>query len=321
MARRVRRAGPAVQTALAVLLLAAAPRPGAAWSANGHRTVALIAQDRLSPQARKAVAALLGPQADLEGVAACADVIRRSADDCAGIPLAAEPRSEPWHFVDIPISDSPSSPDDYCPNGACVTAQARAEMKTLEDPGASAADKRLALIMLVHFVGDMHQPLHCAEELEAGVSDRGGNLKRVTFDGDKSGKLNLHSLWDHVIEPTDSFDPVELSRRLESDLQGKDVSSWLEGDVISRAAMESFQIAKTQIYPAYHAPGGSSIDAAYQSRMQPVAFERLEMAGVRLAALIEQALAAQPSVAAASRFSKEKQERLRKTLATQPRPW
>ncbi len=283
---------------LASAVLAFFPRPAAAWSANGHRAVALIAAARLSDAAKQAVTAILGPGVTLDAIAPCADDIRgRSGFDCAGLPLAAEPQSEPWHFIDVPVNASPAGAADleaFCPNGACVVDQIRAAMKTLSDPAASQAQKQVALMFLVHFVGDEHQPLHCANEVVAGVNDRGGNLKAVTFAG---AQINLHSLWDHQIQPSDANDPAATSARLAAALQGQDVSSWLAGDFVAAAAFESFTLAKTVVYPAYYASDPKSLGADYQAKMTPIVDQRLERAGVRLAALLESALVPAPPAA------------------------
>src|SRR5258708_6831296 len=143
---------------LAAVLLPPLPHAAFAWSANGHRTVARIAQDRLTPAALQGVNAILGGAITLEDLAPCADDIRRGQGfNCAGLILNAEPQSQPWHFVDIPISDSPSGTSPYCPGGACVVGQIKADVKTLQDPSAAKADKQIALLFLVHFVGAEHQ--------------------------------------------------------------------------------------------------------------------------------------------------------------------
>jgi hypothetical protein len=284
---------------LASAALVVAPRPAAAWSANGHRAVALIAAARLSDAAKQAVAAILGPGVALDAIAPCADDIRgRSGFDCAGLQLVAEPQSEPWHFVDAPISATPASGADleaFCPNGACVIDQIRAAVKTLQDPSSTQAQKQVALMFLVHFAGDEHQPLHCSNEIVAGVNDRGGNLKAVTFQG---ANINLHALWDHQIQPSDVNDPVATSARLLAALQGQDVSSWVAGDFVADAAFESFTLAKTVVYPAYYASDPKSLGADYQAKMTPIVDQRLERAGVRLAALLESALVGMPPAAA-----------------------
>jgi hypothetical protein len=283
---------------LLVVALAVAPRCAFAWSANGHKTVALIAESRLSDAAKQGVAAILGPTATLDAIAPCADDIRgKTGYDCAGITLNDDPQSEPWHFVDAPISDSPgdgAALEAYCPNQACVIDQVNKNVAVLKAGGAQA-DMQVALMFLVHFVGDEHQPLHCSNEIVGGVNDRGGNLKSVNFNGTS---LNLHALWDHQIQSGDVNDPAQTSQRLIADLQGKDVSGWTSGDFVSQAAFESFTIAKQTVYPAFYAQDAKTLGATYQAQMQPIVDERLERAGVRLAALLESALG--PATARAS---------------------
>ncbi|MBI5631252.1 MAG: hypothetical protein HY921_10265 [Elusimicrobia bacterium] len=296
------------------------PQALLAWSPNGHRAVALLAQERLAPAVSRAVRDLLGPDRTLAQIAPCPDYIRDNRGaKCAGLILEPAPQSRPWHFIDIPVADSPKSAADlakYCARGGCAPYQIREEMEILGDPRAARSEKQIALMYLVHFVADMHQPLHCATEIVDGADDHGGNLKPVTWEsagpyGERSGTmettsllrgdedesaggLNLHSLWDRIIQPADSSDPAALSRILEDRLQGRDTSPWISGDFVSAAALESFAISKAAIYPAYHAPGGSRIGLEYRQRMEAVALERLAMAGVRLAALLEIAFQGAP---------------------------
>lgn len=288
--------------ALAVVLSVLPPR-ALAWSAHGHEAVGAVAQKLLSPDARRAVSQILGAGVTLDQIAPCADDIRHGnrGFNCAGLWLNAEPESQPWHFINVPNTASPSAPsglERFCPGGNCVVDQIRAEVEQLKSAD-KASDKQVALMFLVHFVGDVHQPLHCATGLYNGSDDRGGNSEPVSWGGGAAsfGKLTLHSLWDHIIQPSDSFDPKALADELASSLPG-DASSWTSGDFVGQAALESFQIAKDQIYPAYDRTSGR-VDSSYVAQMQPIAKRRIQMAGVRLAALIESALAGGNSVASA----------------------
>jgi len=336
---------------LAALAFIFAPPPAAAWSENGHRTVGQIAQDLLQQQAQAgdaqsqaaltAIQGLLGSNFSLSALAPCADSVREldeetgnkratgSTFSCGGLTLSVDPATEPWHFVNVPItaSDTPDSIAAQCGNDACVVAQIQDDMKTLQDPSAAQADKQKALMFLVHFVGDEHQPLHCATEIVDGRDDRGGNEKNVKFN---NLTLNMHALWDHLIQKTDNVnDPAALSQQLEASLPS-DTSAWTSGDFVTQAALESFSIAQQTIYPAYYsASSGESLKASvrkpnvasrtsaqvdevgakgpsvalpsdYQSKMQPIVYQRLQMAGVRLAALLKQAFSPAPSLAVPS---------------------
>jgi hypothetical protein len=303
--------------ALAVALFC--PGSAGAWSANGHSTVGQIAQDLLErgaqqgdPDSRTAIGgiqALLGAGFSLAALAPCADQIRAvdeetgaartegSVVSCGGLQLTVDPKSEPWHFVNIPITApaSAASVSASCANN-CVVSQIKSNLQLIQNQATAVADKKVALMFLVHFVGDVHQPLHCATEIENGVSDRGGNSKNVKLD---NTTLNLHALWDHEINETDATNnPASLSKTLEGSLPA-DTSAWTQGDFVTQAAIESFGKAQSVIYPSYHQAAAKSavplFAAPYQEQMQPIVQQRLQMAGVRLAALLKQAFAAAPA--------------------------
>ena len=86
------------------------------------------------------------------------------------------------------------------------------------------------------------------------------------------------------------MDADALARSLEGSISDQDAAAW-SGANLQDMALEGYQIAQTQIYPDYHAPGGSVVTQTYEDQMRPVAYLRLQKAGVRLAALLEKALA------------------------------
>lgn len=273
-----------------------------AWSRVGHQTIALIAEHRLSTGALAGVHAILGPGIGLADIAACADNIKRRPIRCAGaFDVSANPSSRKWHYINIPIKDSPNAATimDYCrihgKSRPCIIDQVETALQVFKDPAASRIDKQLALMNVVHFVGDIHTPLHNAFATDAnGRGDGGGNGAEVWYMQSPRAKrpTNLHHVWDNMLE-SDSVlkktGAAAYANRLEANLHAKDVAKWQESS-LAEAASESFLIAKTLIYPAYHARDGKRPGKDYQERMQPVAFEQVEKAGVRLAALLESAL-------------------------------
>jgi len=154
-------------------LLVALVCPGfsQAWGPVGHETVAYIAQDRLSPSTLKKVQAIIGREDDLASVANWADQIRLS-----------QPETAPWHFIDLPIRQDIQTGDvqNFCPNNDCVINQIQISKGVLTDDTKSQSEKFRALRFIVHFVGDLHQPLHSADD-----GDRGGNDKLVRFQKKK----------------------------------------------------------------------------------------------------------------------------------------
>lgn len=279
--------------------------PAAAWGPEGHAVIALIAQSRISPATQRALSSLIG-QTTLDQFASCADQLRdgKAPFVCPGIgQLSPDRTTSAWHFINIPVSDDPSASNlaPYCTRTAsqfnrtdsnkdCVVGQIGSQLKTLSDASAAAPARRMALMFLVHFVGDAHQPLHCAERnLPDGRSDYGGNEEAVTLNG---SAMKLHYVWDDLIETrsqAQDTDVKALARRLIHDIAGRDVRGWIGGNMAADAAMESFSIAKNTIYPAYDADGGV-MSQDYQAKMQPIVYQRLEMAGVRLGAMLDQAL-------------------------------
>src|SRR4051812_5054881 len=149
-----------------------------AWGSEGHEVVAQIGETSLSPNTRSQVKELLGTQASsLADVANWADQVRPS-----------RPETAPWHYVDIPVESSGYDAQRDCRNDDCVVAQITLKVMQIGDLSLLPAVRLEALKWVVHLVGDVHQPLHCADN-----GDRGGNEIAVTFEGHRK---KLHSIWD-----------------------------------------------------------------------------------------------------------------------------
>jgi len=288
------------------LVLAAFPVAARAWGTLGHRTVAILAERRLSPNAARQVESILGPGVSLADIAKCADDIKRKPIRCASFTLRADHRSSGWHFIDIPITATPTAATlrQYCRSHGrddqCSVEQIKQQLKTLENPSATLSEKQLALMFVVHLVGDLHQPLHNATD-----GDAGGNAKLVRFMATPHARkpTNLHHIWDDMLmkdSVAKRTRPQALAAALERDMAGKDTAAWTKGNVIDGAALESFSIAKTRIYRAFALEGGANLGRDYQAEMQPIAFEQVEKAGVRLAFLLNQVWPAAPSAQAVS---------------------
>ena len=147
-----------------------------AWGQNGHRIVGRIAENHLTPEARQAVAELIGPES-LAQVSTWADEIKSDR---------ARRHANPWHYINVEAGETFENAAKN-PNGDIIESLARFE-QVLRDSGSSRQAKAEALKFIVHFVGDIHQPLH------AGYGkDRGGNDIKVRWFG---GPSNLHAVWD-----------------------------------------------------------------------------------------------------------------------------
>lgn len=266
---------------LAVTLSSHVP-PVFAWGNAGHIIVGDIAEHYLSPSTHEQVKALLAADgsASLGAVATWADEIKSD-----------RPNTKPWHYVDIPVCGQ-ADPNTYCPNGQCVTEQIKRFAHVLGNHNASQSERIEALKFLTHLVGDIHQPLHAADN-----HDYGGNDIHVSFLGQGGGTLNLHAIWDTDMIEQFSSDPGDEANILVKTISAQDVKIWSAGTVDNWAA-ESHQLAINVAYGKL--PGGFAcgkpepenveIGRKYYRQAKPVIEKQLKRAGVRLAFLLNQTL-------------------------------
>lgn len=251
----------------AALAVLAAGLPALGWGPEGHSLVARIAYEQLKPAARERVAAILAPGQTLASVASWADEVRRS-----------RPESAPWHYIDIPIDKPHLDMARDCPKGDCVISKIADLRKTLQDEATSAGQRREALMFLVHFVGDMHQPLHCSDH-----QDRGGNSVRVQFF---DRQTNLHSVWDSGLlgrlPKEDELFPV-LSRESE-----RHAGKWAKGSVEDWAE-QAHKAAQKVVYgklPKVADGTPVPLSESYERLADPLVKVQIEKAGARLAAVL-----------------------------------
>lgn len=252
------------------------PQTAFAWGREGHEIIGYIAEKHLTAQAKAGVRALLGAGAHLSDhdVADWADEIRNHRHDTAS-----------WHFVDIPIEAARYDPARDCRRGKCVVERIEHFASALADKHASNHDRAEALKFLVHFVGDVHQPLHCAERNH----DRGGNACEVVFLGQRA---NLHHVWDdelvYRISGSNRFSArsaADLGARITS----QQTKEWAQGD-LRQWAEESHRLARDFAYAGVPASAGEhALGRPYLDRCAPVVREQLQKAAIRLAALLNKA--------------------------------
>jgi hypothetical protein len=252
---------------LVALCLAVACLPAFGWGPEGHSLVARIAETQLTPAARARIQQILGPDRTMTSIASWADEVRPSRRETAR-----------WHFVDIPITTSHFDPERDCAKGDCVISQVSRLRGVLRDPAATADERREALQLLIHFVGDMHQPLHSSNN-----NDKGGNTVRVRL-GDRD--TNLHSLWDSGLlgrlAPENDLFPA-LSQEA-----AKKRKKWAKG-TITEWSEQAHKAGRKVVYGKLPKAGDGQpivIDAKYQAESAGVLREQIERAGVRLAWLL-----------------------------------
>jgi hypothetical protein len=270
-----------VATALIALAIAMSPRavaPVSAWGAVGHRVVARIAWALMTPAARTQAATLLdGDQDAFVAAGTWADEVR-----------STRPETYNWHFVDIPVDQPRYDAKRDCPStekGDCVIAEiARAQIELVET-GRAIPLKGEALKFLIHFVGDLHQPLHAIDN-----HDRGGNdVKVAALRGDEGRATNLHSAWDTGLINLSTETEAARAERLLADLQARPPAASLD---VVKWAEESHDVGVNVVYryPSFSLTGPAAdpiaLDEAYRKEATSTIDGRLAVAGARLAALV-----------------------------------
>jgi hypothetical protein len=296
-----------------------------AWGCKGHQTIAFIAEKTLTPEAKKFVEKLLrenpidpqltpfcGPQLDLLVAASTwPDDIRRQRTNTG-----------PWHYINIPRGAANHDLQEYCGDRGCVTQAIAGQLATLKDKSAEPSRRAEALRFIVHFVGDLHMPLHASNN-----NDLGGNCVPVNyFNAQPTGhnnsfSPNLHSIWDTAIleRDTPGMDAAQLAYHLEERFAAK-MESWRKTGIhVEDWAWESHNLAESVVYGelqpritvetpivmktcsdannigarmlALHVSVGES----YQSKAVPIVQERLAQAGIRLAMILNDTAASASS--------------------------
>lgn len=263
---------PAFAATLTVALATSLAAPDAhAWGELGHRIVGHLAEARLTPAARAEVARLLAGEAEptLAGVSTWADRLRDA-------PPADDPelgrRTSTWHYVNLAEDGCRYDAARDCPDGNCVVGAIERQVATLRDRTQPAEARLRALKFVVHFVGDVHQPLH------AGFAhDKGGNDFQVQFRGEGS---NLHRVWDSGLLRAAGHEEHDLVAKLRADATRVALATpaaWAEASC--RVAVQD------GFYPAKR-----TLDDAYTRTWMPTVDAQLGAAGWRLADVLNDAL-------------------------------
>ncbi len=317
------RAGAHLALLGAVLVMLSSPRPAGAWGCEGHQAVAMIAEKHMNARAlERANKLLLGVPIDPALDRYCSsqglDLMADSstwADDLRKV----RPETAPWHFIDIPRGAPRSALAKSCEaSTGCLTSALQQQIELLRDDGQSPQVRADALRFIIHFVGDLHQPLHCVTN-----NDLGGNCVPVNFFGhppvEKNPQYetyspNLHAIWDSgIIERLKGMESVaDWANSLDDQFSAR-VSAWeKEGINVENWAWESHELADSVVYAKLPVAipvenptptRGCSDDHHVSTRMlalheqvsqeyvdavAPTLKEQIARAGVRLAMILNQ---------------------------------
>lgn len=260
-----------------VLALCAAS-PARAWSERGHRLVATLAERQLSPAALAQVRELLHgePEPSLAGVAVWADAMREQPDYAWTAPL---------HYVHLRDRGCRYDGGRDCAAGNCIVAAIERYARQLADRRRPLAQRREALKFLVHFVADVHQPLHSGYR-----PDKGGNEFQISLRrrGRAPQGTSLHGIWDYFLLAETGESLEAHAARLQAEGAIDAGGPFVPMEAVRWAEASCRLTGSEAFYP--RRPGRLSDD--YLPRFRPLAERRVREAAAELALLLEGALAA-----------------------------
>jgi hypothetical protein len=272
--------------------------PAYAWGDLGHEVVGLIANNYLDPAVRTKVNAILAGDTTHLTANTMIDSEATWADKFRDSSSARHTQTAQWHFVDIEIT-APNlttacfgrpalAAGTLASNGPakdCVVDKIEEFQEELLNSATSATERREALQFVLHFVGDIHQPLHSSDDHDAG-----GNDKTVTAPGIASN--SLHHYWDTEFVNLLGSSESAIAQSLITNITAAQRAQWSAGTA-DDWAMESFTIAENHTYGLLPTPTSTnhySLPASYVTDAKTVVATQLSKAGVRLAFVLNNAL-------------------------------
>lgn len=235
------------------------------WGVTGHRSIAKIAENHLSAKAKIAVKDILGDE-EFPLVSTFADEIRYDSKFSS---------TGKWHYVNLPLGLNYDDFVNYVKedNSLNVYKALMFNIKNLQSTTSTPEEKAFALKMVIHLVGDLHQPMHVSQ-----AEDLGGNKIKLKFQGKET---NLHSLWDSGLIEYNGFTFTEMATALDNVSAAK-VKEWQSDDVF-KWLYESYQIS-SQLYT--EVKDGQELDYTYYPIHAEIYKLRVQQAGIRLAGLL-----------------------------------
>ncbi len=257
---KVARLAPWIAVCMLVGLLGAPTAK--AWGCKGHQTVALVAEKHLTPEARQMVQKLLGENAiDPKLKRWCGNTTSDLMVDASTWPddVRNERKNGPWHYIDIPRGKHKGDLAEYCGAEGCVTRAIEEQRAILKDKSADPVKRAEAIRYLIHFVGDLHQPLHAITN-----ADNGGNCVPVKYfrhepllnalhPEREDYSPNLHQIWDTEIVERDMeiSNPLRYADELDEKYRAESVAWEAAGIHVDNWARESHERAETAVYDAF----------------------------------------------------------------------
>lgn len=283
-----------------VILLLWLPSPALAWGEYAHRVTARMALAGVQPATRAEIARLLKaapavgtpdcPIATLEDAAVWPDCVRSRHNDRFGY-------SAPWHYQNNSICAAGFDAQAGCADGNCVSGAIPRMARQLGNRRLPAAQRLQALAFLVHFIGDLHQPLHSAD-----AGDKGGNDVRASYGAKAPDRMNLHRIWDTEMTEHALTEPPAIGAALgPAQRKAARTAPRSLADKVAIWSREAFEVARRVTYGRLPGgprctPGGEPvrtlvIDRAYVAAATPVVRAQVRRAGARIADTLDAVLA------------------------------
>lgn len=240
-----------------------------AWGVTGHRVVAEIAENHLTNRAKRKLKKLIGKQ-KLAYWANWPDNVRNSPE---------WKNTSTWHYVNIPPQETKEQFIEQLKNNnkPNIYTAIQNVKGIIVDKNTPDADREIYLRFLVHFLGDMMQPMHTGRE-----EDLGGNLIKIQFF---KKDTNLHSLWDSGLIDNTKYSYTEYARVL--DVKSKEEIKQIQSGSLEDWLYESHQAAN-QLYASVKPGENYSYD--YQQQYNALLERQLLHAGLRLAKILNEVL-------------------------------
>lgn len=237
------------------------------WGRTGHRATGEVAEQHLTKKAKQKVREILN--------GSNLAFVSTYGDDIKSDPAYRE--YGPWHYVNLEAGETKYTKEKANPKGDLVQA-INTSIAVLKDKNSTAEEKSFYLKMLVHFVGDLHQPLHAGRG-----EDKGGNDIQVRWFGDGS---NLHRVWDSEMINDFQMSYTELAHNSD-ELTKNEIRKIQQGSVLDWM-YESKKLAN-EVYASVET--GEKLGYEYMYEWFPVVHDQLQKGGLRLAKILNEIFA------------------------------
>jgi hypothetical protein len=260
-------------------------QPTLAWNAEGHMLVAQIAYNHLDPQVKSKCDALIAVSLPGYTSSGTSNFVTAA---CWADDFKSSLGTSTNHYIDIPISLDGFPTNNVIDDPTNIVAAIRQYIATLQNPTAVLSNQAIALRYLIHYVGDIEQPLHCSTGVTTNspTGDAGGNFFSL-------GGGNLHSFWDggggylndSVSRPLSSSGTTTLTNKAAA-IEAAYPYSVSIGTIPDPMdwAIEGREIGRTNTYVGI--TNGLSASASYSNRTQATTSQRMAIGGQRLAKLL-----------------------------------